>query len=440
MANVIACSRAVSRGHRFLGGRSHRQPAGTVLYVDLTYPPDAEEFRGVISAWLRENLPAGWGEPGFSMTPEVRKAFNEEWTAKLFSGGWICASWPTEYGGKGLTLLQQVVLNEEFARAGAPLRADFFGDTLVGPTILQWGTEEQKKQFIPGILKGEISWCQGFSEPDAGSDLAGLKTRAEADGDEWVINGQKVWTTQAQFADYIFLLARTDPEAPKHAGISYLLVPMKQSGVEVRPIEQVDGSAEFNEVFFTDVRCPKENVIGGVNNGWKVAMTTLGFERGTSSTTGHRRFQKEFDEILHLARERGATGDPLTRQRLARSWSKIKIMQINGYRTLTDVLNGTHTTAALGACNKMFWSEAHQETMLLAMDILGMEGQILQGEFGGEAMLPGARRARAGYPVNNLQSLFFFSRSETIWGGAAEIQRNIVGERVLGLPKEPKHA
>ena len=250
----------------------------------------------------RRTCPRAGAAPSFSMTPEERKAFNEEWTAKLFAGGWICASWPTEYGGKGLSLLQQVVLNEEFARVGAPLRADFFGDTLVGPTILQWGTEEQKQQFIPGILKGEIAWCQGFSEPDAGSDLAGLKTRAELDGDEWVINGQKVWTTQAHYADYIFLLARTDPDAPKHAGISYLLVPMKQPGVEVRPIEQIDGSAEFNEVFFTNVRCPKDNVIGGVNNGWKVAMTTLGFERGTSSTTGHRRFQKEFDQILAEAR------------------------------------------------------------------------------------------------------------------------------------------
>jgi hypothetical protein len=372
------------------------------------------------------------------MTPEERSTFNQQWTAKLFAGGWICASWPTEYGGKGLTILQQVVLNEEFARVGAPLRADFFGDTLVGPTLLQWGTEEQKKQFIPGILRGEISWCQGFSEPDAGSDLAGLKTRAELDGDEWVINGQKVWTTQAVQADYIFLLARTDPEAPKHAGISYLLVPMKQPGVEVRPIEQIDGSAEFNEVFLTNVRCPKENVVGGVNNGWKVAMTTLGFERGTSATTGYRRFLKEFNEILQAAQERGANRDPLIRQRLARSWSSIKIMQINGFRTLTDALHGTNTTAALGACNKMFWSEAHQRTMLLAMDILGMDSQILLGRQGEEAVLPGARRARADYPVNNLQALFFFSRSETIWGGSAEIQRNIVGERVLGLPKEPR--
>jgi alkylation response protein AidB-like acyl-CoA dehydrogenase len=409
--------------------------------MDLAYPPEAEEFRGVIRDWLSENLPDGWGQPGFSMNPEERTAFNQEWTAKLFAGGWICASWPAEYGGKGLSLLQQVVLNEEFARAGAPLRADFFGDTLVGPTLLQWGTEEQKQRFIPGILKGEIAWCQGFSEPDAGSDLAGLKTKAELDGDEWIVNGQKVWTTQARYADYIFLLARTDPEASKHAGISYLLVPMKQAGVEVRPIEQVDGSAEFNEVFFTNVRCPKDNVIGGVNNGWKVAMTTLGFERGTSSTTGYRRFLKEFNQILSLAQERGCTGDPLIRQRLAQSWAKIKIMEINGFRTLTDVLAGTHTTAALSACNKMFWSEAHQETMLLAMDILGLDSQILLGGGDQESLLPGGRRARArNYPVNDLQALFFFSRSETIWGGTAEIQRNIVGERILGLPKEPKPA
>ncbi len=408
--------------------------------MDLTYPPEAEEFRAVIADWLHDNLPSGWSEPGFSMTPEEKKAFNEQWTAKLFEGGWICASWPAEYGGKGLTLLQQVVLTEEFARAGAPLRGDFFGDTLVGPTILQWGTEEQKQRFIPGILKGGIAWCQGFSEPDAGSDLAGLKTRAVLDGDEWVVNGQKVWTTQAHYADYIFLLARTDPDVPKHAGISYLLVPMKQDGVEVRPIEQIDGSAEFNEVFFTNVRCPADNVIGGMNNGWKVAMTTLGFERGTSATTGHRRFQKEFDQILELARTKGRARDPLTRQRLARSWSNIKIMQINGFRTLTDALNGTHTTAKLGACNKMFWSEAHQKTMELAMDIYGMEGQILQGDDGAETVLPGARRARPGYAVNGLQSLFFFSRSETIWGGTAEIQRNVVGERALGLPKEPKPA
>jgi len=406
--------------------------------MDLTYPPEAEELRTEIRQWLERSLPEGWGSPGFSMTKSERRAFNETWTEKLRQGGWICAGWPTEYGGKGLTLLQQVVLNEEFARAQAPLRADFFGDTLVGPTILQWGTEEQKRHFIPGILQGTIAWCQGFSEPDAGSDLASLKTRAELDGDEWVINGQKVWTTQAQFADYIFLLARTDADAPRHAGISYLLVPMRQAGVEVRPIEQIDGSGDFNEVFFTDARCPKENVVGGVNNGWKVAMTTLGFERGSSATTGYRRFARELDLIIDEARNRGRDKDPLVRQRLARAWSNIKIMEINGYRSLTDALYGTDHAAALGACNKMFWSETHQQTMELAMDILGLDGQILRGDPEAVQMLPGARRGRSDYPVDDLQASFFFSRSETIWGGTAQIQRNIVGERVLGLPKEPK--
>ncbi len=410
-------------------------------HVDLTYPPEAGAFRKEIRRWLADNLPEGWAQARLWTSPDERRSLDEEWTRKLVAGGLICSSWPVEYGGRGLSLLQQVVLTEEFARAGAPLRADFFGDTLVGETILQWGTEDQRLRFIPGILDASITWCQGFSEPDAGSDLASLKTRAELDGDEWVINGQKVWTTQAQFADYIFLLARTDPDAEKHAGISYLLVPMRQPGIEVRPIAQIDGSTEFNEVFFTDARCPKENVVGGVNNGWKVAMTTLGFERGTSATTGYRRFARELDTIISAARERGRNTDPLIRQRVAEAWSAIKIMQINGFRTLTDALNGTDHAARLAACNKMFWSEAHKRTMELAMDILGMDGQVLHGSPGGVEMSGGrtnSRRGAADYPVDELQASFFFSRSETIWGGSAEIQRNIVGERVLGLPKEPK--
>ncbi len=409
--------------------------------MDLSYPSEAEDFRIEIRAWLESNLPSGWNDPKVRMSPEERRAFSEEWTAKLRQGGWICASWPKEYGGKGLTTMQQVVLNEEFDRAGAPLRADFFGDTLVGPTILRWGTPEQRNEFLPKILSGEISWCQGFSEPDAGSDLASLKTRAELEGDEWVVNGQKVWTTQAQYADYIFLLARTDPDVDKHAGISYLLVPMRQEGVEVRPIKQIDGSAEFNEVFFDNARAPRDNVVGGVNNGWKVAMTTLGFERGTSATTSHRRFQKELDQIIGLAQKNAKAAEPLVRQGVARAWTKVKIMQINGLRSLTSVLKGDGSTAALGATNKMFWSEYHQEAMQLAMDILGMDGQVLSGSAADE-FVPGIGRHRGnpGYPVSPLQASFFFSRSESIWGGSAEIQRNIVGERVLGLPKEPKPA
>lgn len=406
--------------------------------MDLSYPAEAEAFRGEIRSWLEANLPQGWFDDGFKLSDEARADFNATWTEKLFAGGWICAGWPVEYGGKGLTLMQQVVLNEEFAKAGAPMRADFFGDTLVGPTILQWGTEEQKKEFIPGILQGKIAWCQGFSEPNSGSDLASLKTTAVLDGDEWVINGQKVWTTQAQHADYVFLLTRTDPDAPQHAGISYLLVPMHQPGVEVRPITQVDGSAEFNEVFFDNVRCPKGNVVGGVNNGWKVAMTTLGFERGSSSTTGFRRFLKEWEAIVREAKRLNKTSDRLTRDALVKSWQKVKIMEINGYRSLTDALNGSHNAALLGACNKMFWSEYHRDTMELAMDVLGMESQILTGKGPEEGALAQNRRGRSDYPVSDLQASFFFSRSETIWGGTAEIQRNIIGERALGLPKEPK--
>ncbi len=408
--------------------------------MDLSYPPEAEAFRAEIRSWLEENLPKGW-DPATEMAPDQRISFAQEWNKKLCEGGWICASWPTEYGGKGLSTMESVVLNEEFARAGAPLRADFFGDTLVGPTILQWGTEEQKRQLLPGIMRGEIAWCQGFSEPDAGSDLASLKTTATLDGDEWRIDGQKIWTTQAQVADYIFLLARTDREAPKHAGISYLLVPMRQPGVEVRPITQISGSAEFNEVFFTDARCPKANVVGGVNNGWKVAMTTLGFERGTSATTGYRRFKKEWDAIVEMARGRGRTDDALVRQDLAWAWSIVKIMQINGYRSLTGVLNdsGDPGLAALSATNKMFWSEYHQRITDLAIDLLGAEGQIMTGSGEGE-FVPGAGRQtnRPGYAPSAMQAGFFFARSETIWGGAAQIQRNIVGERVLGLPKEPR--
>jgi alkylation response protein AidB-like acyl-CoA dehydrogenase len=411
--------------------------------MKLTYPPEAEEFRSEIRAWLEANLPEGWNEADFEMTPEERKAFNEEWPHRLYEGGWICASWPEEYGGKNLSIMQNVVLAEEFARAKAPLRADFFGDTLVGPTILQWGTDEQKKEFLPKIQRGEVRWCQGFSEPDSGSDLASLKTTAVLDGDQWIINGQKVWTTQAQHADYVFLLARTDPAATKHKGISYLLVPMKQEGVEVRPITQPDGTAEFNEVFFDDARCPRDNVVGGVNNGWVVANTTLAHERGMSATTSYRRFEDELGLMIDAARERGRIGDPLVRQGLAAYYTKIEILRINGLRALSAAVEDRKDpgVAALGATNKMFWSEMHRDAMEVALDLFGAEAMLsTAGPSSGS--WPGNQRPRGRetYPVSPLVSAFFFSRSETIWGGTAEIQRNIVGERVLGLPREPKPA
>lgn len=410
--------------------------------LQLDYPPDAEEFRAEVRAWLEANLPDGWFDDDFELVGADKTRFQQEWTGKLHEGRWLCAAWPEEYGGRGLPTMKAVVLAEEFHRAGAPMRADFFGDTLVGPTILKWGSEEQKKDFIPRILSGEISWCQGFSEPDAGSDLAGLGTRAVLDGDEWVINGQKIWTTQGFRADYVFLLCRTDPDAPKHKGISYLLCPMKQPGIEVRPIKQPDGSAEFCEVFFSDAKCPAENVVGGVNNGWAVAMDTLGFERGTSATTGYRRFEKEYEEVLEMARTNGRSKDPLVRQELVKCWSKVQIMRFNGLRTLSSQLLGRKdpSVSALGATNKMFWSEFHQELMNLAIDVLGMDGQVLTGDPNREEAVPGygARQINQAYPASVLQSSFFFSRSETIWGGTSQIQRNIVGERVLGLPKEPR--
>jgi alkylation response protein AidB-like acyl-CoA dehydrogenase len=408
--------------------------------MDLAYTLEAETFRVEIRDWLVSNLPVGWGSANFEMTADDRKTFNEQWPKKLFEGGWICATWPTEYGGKGLTTMQGVVLAEEFARLKAPLRADFFGDTLVGPTILQWGTEEQKQEFLPRILNGSVRWCQGFSEPNSGSDLASLKTTAVLDGDQWVINGQKVWTTGGHHADYCFLLTRTDPDSPKHKGISYLLVPMRQPGVEVRGITQPDGTAEFCEVFFTEARCPKDNVVGGVNNGWKVANSTLAFERGQSATTGYRRFEEEYKLIVEQARASGSIADPLIRQRLARFYSKVQLLRINGLRSLSATLAGTKNpdVAALGATNKMFWTEMHQEAMLLALDVYGASSMLIDAG-PAAASWPGALRdkRRPGYPVSAMMSAFFFSRSETIWGGTSQIQRNIVGERVLGLPKEP---
>jgi alkylation response protein AidB-like acyl-CoA dehydrogenase len=409
--------------------------------MDLTYPPEAEAFRTEIRAWLTENLPDGWFDEAFEMTPEDKAAFNEAWPAKLYGGGWICASWPKEYGGKGLSTMENVVLAEEFARAKAPLRADFFGDTLVGPTILQHGTEEQKQEFLPKIMKGEMAWCQGFSEPDSGSDLASLKTSAVLDGDEWVINGQKVWTTQAQFADYCFLLARTDPEAPKHKGISYLLVPMDQPGIEVRGIVQPDGTAEFNEVFFTDARCPKDNVVGGLNDGWKVANSTLSHERGMSATTGYRRFLLEYELMVEEATRNGSIEREGVRQGLMRYYTKIQILRINGLRSLTQTLNGTKDMGviSLGLTNKMFWSEMHRDAMELALDIFGAASMLAgSGPEGGSWPAVMRAKGRDTYKPSPMMSAFFFSRSETIWGGTAEIQRNIVGEKFLGLPREPK--
>jgi alkylation response protein AidB-like acyl-CoA dehydrogenase len=413
-------------------------------HVILDYEGEAADFRAEVRAWLAENLPGDWPPQAGEQSPEDRAKFRQEWNEKLYAAGWICASWPAEYGGRGLSQLESLILAEEFSRARAPLRADWFGDTLVGPTILRWGTEEQKSTFIPKILRGEISWCQGFSEPDAGSDLASLRTSArleKASGDEdehWVINGQKTWTTRADEADYIFLLARTEPDETRHKGLSYLLVPMRQPGVEVRPIEQLDGAAEFSEVFFTGARAPAGAVVGGRGNGWTVAMTTLGFERGVSSSMSHQRFEKELAGLIDVARERGASEDPLTRDRLVQQWMKVQLIKFGNQRLLFDALNGTHQADALRATTKLWWSRTHQDTLDLAMDLLGPDGQVLTGDPAGDGdWIPGVglRRGRADYPASALQRAFLFSRSDTIGGGTSEIQLGIIAERVLKLPR-----
>jgi alkylation response protein AidB-like acyl-CoA dehydrogenase len=409
--------------------------------MDVAYPPEAVAFAAEVRTWLEANLPHGWFEPGFTMTGPERRAFLAEWPAKLRAGGFICAAWPTEYGGRGLSLMELIALNDEFTRARAPLRVSSLGEILVGPTLLQWGSEEQKHEFLPKILGGAITWCQGFSEPESGSDLASLQTTAERDGDDWVIHGEKIWTSEAEDSDFMILLARTNPDVRPHAGISFLLLPMHQPGVEVIAIPQPDGTRGFNRVKLHGARCPDVNVVGGVDNGWKVAMTTLGFERGTSAASSYQRLRGEYDEMLDAARRAGRTAEPLVRQQLARTWCTLEILRMSSYRILTAVLQGRSDPAvtALEVGNKLVWSEYDKKAQKLAIDLQGPMGQILTGTPDDErraAVGLGRREVVHHYPVSPVQGSFFFSLSESIYGGTSEIQRNIVAERVLGLPRD----
>jgi alkylation response protein AidB-like acyl-CoA dehydrogenase len=300
---------------------------------------------------------------------------------------------------------------------------------------LRWGTEEQKQHYIPRILSGADLWCQGYSEPNAGSDLANLGTRAVLDGDQWIINGQKIWTSAGHLADHIFVLCRTDTDAPRHKGISFLLVDMRQPGVEVRPIKMMSGDEEFNETFFTDAVAPKENVVGGINNGWAVAMTLLGFERGEAAATMPLRFMAEYERLEALAKERGVADDPRIRQRLAWCWSKVKIMQLLGWRTLTGFLKGQHPGPD-GSIFKLYWSEYHRVVTELAMDIMGPEGLVPSGR----PPLTSFQTDDGSAPNSTASwtNTFLNARAGTIYAGTSQVQRNILGEMVLGLPKEPR--
>jgi alkylation response protein AidB-like acyl-CoA dehydrogenase len=337
--------------------------------------------------------------------------------------------------------MEQVIFYEEHARARGPGRVGLIGEGLIGPTILHFGTEEQKRRFLPAIARGEELWCQGYSEPDAGSDLANLRTRARRDGDDWVIDGQKVWTSLAHIAQWCFLLARTDPDAPRHRGISYLLVPMDQPGIDVRPILQLTGTAEFNEVFFDGARTPADHIVGEPHDGWRVAMGTLAFERGALTLGQQLDFRNELEEITSQARRTGRLADPTIQQRLARAWAELMIMRWSALRTLSQLESAEPGREAMVA--KLYWASWHRRLGELAMDVLGAEADLAEQETPPDADEHATRRGAnehgvAGYDLTRLQRLFLFTRADTIYGGSNEIQRNIIGERALGLPREPR--
>jgi alkylation response protein AidB-like acyl-CoA dehydrogenase len=403
-----------------------------------TYTLEAEEYREKVHAFLAEKLPADWQGLGRLVGDDVQ-AFVTEWRKTLHEAGYLAPGWPVEYGGGGLSALEQVIIAEEFAKAGVPTGGpnDVFGIQMLGNTLLLRGTDEQKSYYLPRILSGADTWCQGYSEPNAGSDLGSLGLRADLDGDQWVLNGQKIWTSAGHLADHIFTLARTDPEAPKHKGISFLLVDMRQPGIEVRPIRMISGESEFNEIFYTDAVVPKDDVVGGVNNGWAVAMTLLGFERGEAAATMPIRFQEEFERLVRLAKDRGLSDDPIIRQRLAWCHSKVQIMRYNGMRTLTKFLAGHHPGPD-GAVSKLYWSEYHRMVTELSLDILGADAMVPTGRAPSSAF----QTDDAGAPNGSASwvGTFLNARAGTIYAGSSQIQRNIIGEMVLGLPKEPRPA
>ena len=392
--------------------------------MHLRFSPEDEAFRREVAAWLSDALTGefacvrGRGGPGdeHAMVDERRA-----WEKKLASGGWTCVGWPREYGGRGATLMQQVIYFEEYARAGGPGRLGHIGEGLLGPTVIAFGSEEQKRRLLPPIVAGEAIWCQGYSEPNAGSDLANVQTRAHLDGNEWVLHGQKVWTSWAQWADWCFVVCRTDPASQRHKGLAYLLVPMRQPGIEIRPIVQITGDSEFSEVFFDGARSAEANLVGVPGDGWKVALGTLAFERGASTLGQQLQFQNELQQILEVAKQNGAAKDPAIRQRLSHAWMGLQIQRYNALRTLSQPERAELPREAM--ITKLFWATWHRDLGKLAMDVLGMDAEIAAG---------------APYELTRLQRLFLFTRSDTIYAGSNEIQRNLIAERALGLPREPR--
>lgn len=394
--------------------------------MKLSFSAQDEEFRREIATWLDDNLCGEFAAIRFRGGPGDEHMFPAErlqWEQKLAAGGWTCIGWPKIYGGRDATIEQQVIFHEEYARAGGPGRVGHIGEGLTGPTLIAFGSEAQKQKYLPGIKNGTELWCQGYSEPGAGSDLANVKTKAlfdQASG-TWRISGQKVWTSLAHESHWCFVISRTDPESQRHKGLGFFLVAMDQPGVEIRPIEQLTGTSEFNEVFFEDAVA--EDIVGEPGEGWKIAMALLGFERGTSTLGQQMLFQNELDHIVAIAKSNGAAQDPTLRQRLAEAHMGLRLMRYNAMRMLSDPSSGDLEPAAL--VYKLHWASWHRNLGKLAMDVLGAESEILEN---------------GPYELSRLQSLFLFTRSDTIYGGTNQVQRNIIAERALGMPREIKPA
>ena len=395
--------------------------------MKLSFSPEDETFRAQVAQWLSENLVGEFEQLKFRGGPGDEHMFPEErkkWEQKLADGGWTGIGWPKKYGGRGCSIEQQVIFNEEYARAGAPGRVGHIGEGLTGPTLIAFGSEVQKQKYLPGILAGKDLWCQGYSEPGAGSDLANVSSKAYFDETKgkWIINGQKVWTSLAHEADYVFVIARTDPKSKAHKGLGFFLLKMDQPGIEVRGIKQLTGTSEFNEVFFDEAECDADDIVGEPGKGWGIAMGLLGFERGVSTLGQQMQFQNELDQVIAVAKTNGSNKDPIIRQRIADAHIGLKIMRYNSMRMLSSSGDdGDLKKEAL--IYKLFWATWHRDLGELAMDVLGPEAEMLDA---------------APYNLTRMQSMYLFVRSDTIYGGTNEIQRNIIAERGLGMPKEPR--
>jgi len=396
--------------------------------MDFHFTPAEEAFRADIRDWLVANLPPGWGTTFKEPEAEAaRFAFRLDWEHRLHAAGWSGVSWPREYGGRGATLVEQAIFQEELARANAPESVNIIGRNLTAPTLMAHGTEAQKQRFLPKILSSEEIWCQGFSEPNSGSDLASARCRATLDGEHFVINGQKIWTSFAQYAQWCFVLARTDTAVPKHRGLSFILVDMTSPGITIRPLVQITRDTEFSEVFFDNVRVPRENLVGALNEGWRIAMTTLTYERGPEEALPRQvRFQRDLDAIMQYAVAPRAAGrspadDPAIRQRIASSYIDLELMRLTGLRSFSRLIKG-EPLGPEASLNKLYWSHMYQRMMETALEVQGEAGALLPGD--PDAPLGGAFAYK-----------FLQSRAMTIYSGSSEIQRNIIAERVLGLPK-----